>query len=201
MDKVVQLVRGVAALVEVSTLKVSDGEPFVPDKTRLPPLNEKLAMTGMGGVATEIEPSTARLLFHTAPAPETTMVLPVRGWLKIWKLSPATKAGPRFVPLVCRSGIGRVPVTTTSLLLGERDLLMAIATLPAIVRLLLIVNVPRERPAVPAQRRAGIDRHCAGDGARAAKGARVDDTEPVPVPLPLVLLMSNVPALMVVLPV
>src|ERR1700722_232948 len=159
-------------------------------------------MTGMGTVATEIEPSTARLLLQVTPPPETAMALPVSGSLKIGNLSPTVSAGPRLVTVsVPEPELDRVPVTTASLLLGERDLLRAMVTLPARERLLLIVNVPTEG--------------AVGPGASVAPELIVTaplikpfppsmppemSTEPVPVPLLLVLLMNNVPALLVVLP-
>src|SRR5262249_3755654 len=95
----------------------------------------------------------------------------------------------------------KVPVTTTALLLGESDLLMAMVTLPARVRLLLMVNVPTDE--------------AVGPGARVAPELIVTapliepfpprmpelmNTELVLVRLPVVLLMSSVPVLLVVLP-
>src|SRR5579862_4046544 len=102
---------------------------------------------------TEMLPSTPRLLFQITPAPPPVMVSeppPVTSLLKIWKVSPATRAEPRLLTVtVPVPAFASAPMTEIKSLVWPRDLLTRTDTPPLMVRLLLRVNVPIEAAEPP----------------------------------------------------
>src|ERR1039458_6971025 len=108
-----------------------------------------LVFTVAGTVSAVMEPSTARLFCHVAPAPVTVIAAPFdTAWLNRVNVSPTARAGPRFdtvsvpVPVLVST-----PVTTTkSLDSGVQDLFTSKRMLPPMIKSLLIVSIPSVEP-------------------------------------------------------
>src|ERR1039458_954292 len=91
-------------------------------------------------------PSTARWFVQFIPPPVTVIAAPLEtASLNNLNLSPTTSAGPMLLTVsVPVPVLVKMPLTTATSLDGDRDLLTLNTALPASVRLLLTVSVPRD---------------------------------------------------------